>query len=156
MAACAKSLAQTNSHVESLSLLEAAFSHYGFSTNNGKGQAGLFRDVIDKKVVTGPFIATYSTQDTVVGTVYAMASRLAGDSVQEIGDANDPYGGIGRNGAQKTGEAVTGVLHSVGTPYHFQISKLNCLDGSGGLIKDHGDVANAFVTYAFASAVSQT
>ena len=156
MAGCAKSLAQTNSHVESLSLLEAAFSHYGFSTNNGKGQAGFFRDVIDKKVVTGPLIATYSAQDTVVGTVYAVASRLASDSVQEVGDAHDPYGGIGRNGAQKTAESVSGVLHAVGTPYQFQIPKVNCLDGSGGLIKDHGDVANAFVTYAFASAVSQT
>ena len=38
----------------------------------------------------------------------------------------------------------------------FQIPQINCLDGSGGLIKDHGDIANAFVTYAFASAVSQT
>jgi pimeloyl-ACP methyl ester carboxylesterase len=156
MAGCAKSLAQTNSHVESLSLLEAAFSHYGFSPNNGKGQAGFFRNVIDNKVVTGPFIATYSAQDTVVGTVYAVASRLASDSVQQVGDANDPYGGIGRNGAQKTAESVSGVLHAVGTPYQFQIPKVNCLDGSGGLIKDHGDVANAFVTYAFASVVSNT
>jgi hypothetical protein len=156
MAGCAKSLAQTNSHVESLSLLEAAFSHYGFSSNNGTGQVGFFRDVIDKKVVTGPFIATYSAQDSVVGTVYAVASRLASDSVQAVGDANDPYGGIGRNGAQKTAESVSGVLHAVGTPYQFQIPKVNCLDGSGGLIKDHGDVANAFVTYAFASVVSNT
>jgi hypothetical protein len=156
MAGCAKSLAQTNSHVESLTLLEAAFSHYGFSSNNGKGQAGFFRDVIDRKVVTGPLIATYSAQDKVVGTVYAVASRLAGDSVQEVGDAGDPYGGIGRNGAQKTAESVTGPLHAVGTPYQFQIPKINCLDGSGGLIKDHGDVANSFVTYAFASAVSET
>lgn len=156
MAGCAKSLAQTNSHVESLTLLEAAFSHYGFSPNNGKGQAGFFRDVIDKKVVTGPLIATYSAQDQVVGTVYAVASRLASDSVEAIGDANDPYGGIGRNGAQKTAESTAGALHAVGTPYQFQIPKINCLDGSGGLIKDHGDVANAFVTYAFASVVSNT
>ena len=156
MAGCAKSLAQTNSHVESLSLLEAAFSHYGFSANNGKGQAGFFRDVIDRKVVTGPIIATYSGQDKVVGTVYAVASRLASDSVQEVGDANDPYGGIGRNGAQKTAESVSGVLHAVGTPYQFELLKVNCLDGSGGLIKDHSDVANAFVTYAFASVVSKT
>ncbi len=156
MAGCAKSLAGTNSHVESLSLLEAAFSHYGFSSNNGKGQTGFFRDVIDRQVVTGPLIATFSAQDKVVGTVYAVASRLASDSVQEVGDANDPYGGIGRNGAQKTAEAVSGVLHSVGAPYQFQIPKINCLDGSGGLIKNHGDVTNPFVTYAFASVVSKT
>jgi hypothetical protein len=156
MAGCAKSLAQTGGHVESLSLLEAAFSHYGFSPNNGKGQAGFFRPVIDKKVVTGPCIATFSAQDKVVGTVYAVASRLADDNVKAIGDANDPFGGIGRNGAQKTTEAVSGPLHAVGAAYQFQPAKVNCLDGSGGRIKDHGDVTNPFVTFAVASAISGT
>jgi hypothetical protein len=33
---------------------------------------------------------------------------------------------------------------------------LTNLDGSGGLIKDHGDVTNEAVTYAFASAVART
>ena len=156
MAACAKSLAESNDSVESLTLLEAAFSHYGFSPNNGKGQAGFFRPVIDRRVVTGPLISTFSAQDTVVGKVYAIASRLAGDSVQEIGDANDAYGGIGRNGAQKTAEALSGPLHAAGDAYQFQPSKIECLDGSGGLIRDHGDVTNSCVTYAFASVVAET
>src|SRR5262249_33920889 len=98
----------------------------------------------------------FSAQDTVVGTVYAVASRLASDSLQAIGDANDPFGGIGRNGAQLTAEAVTSPLHEVGSGYQFQLSKINCLDGSGGRIKDHGDVTNPFVTYAVASAISET
>ena len=33
---------------------------------------------------------------------------------------------------------------------------INNLDGSGGLIKDHGDVTNDAITYAFASAVART
>jgi len=156
MAACAKTLAETNEHVDSLTLLEAAFSHYGFSPNNGKGEPGFFRSVVDRQVVRGPLISTFSAQDTVVGKVYAIASRLAGDSVQEIGDANDAYGGIGRNGAQKTNEALSGPLHAVGTPYQFHPSKIECLDGSGGLIRDHGDVTNSTVTYAFASVLAQT
>ena len=160
MAACAKSLAQTKTQTktnpESLTLLEAAFSHYGFSPNNGKGEVGFFRAVIDKQVVTGPLIATFSAQDTVVGTIYAVASRLAGQDVEALGDANDPYGGIGRNGAQKTPEALSGPLHAVGAAYKFPTSKINCLDGSGGLIKNHGDVTNPYVTFAFASAVSET
>jgi len=156
MAGCAKSLAESGNHVESLSLLEAAFSHFGFSSNNGKGEAGFFRAVIDKAVVTGPLIATFSAQDSVVGTVYAVASRVASDNLKAIGDANDPFGGIGRNGAQKTNEAVIGPLNAVGSPYKFQLSKINCLDGSGGRIKDHGDVTNPFVTYAVASAISGT
>src|SRR6185436_6529329 len=46
MAACAKSLCTPPKlQPDSLTLLEAAFSHYGFSANNGDGTAGFFRDV---------------------------------------------------------------------------------------------------------------
>jgi hypothetical protein len=49
------------------------------------------------------------------------------------------------------------VLHPPGTAYgNFQTGKVINLDGSGGLIKNHGDVTNETVTYAFASAVSRT
>lgn len=156
MAGCSKSLAQTGTKVSSLTLLEAAFSHYGFSPNNGSGLAGFFRSVIDQQVVKGPLIATYSAQDTVVGKVYAVASRLASDSVQDIGDAGDPYGGIGRNGAQKTPEAILSPLLGPTGTFQFQLAKINCLDGSGGLIKDHSDVTNPAVVHAFASAVAMT
>ena len=68
MAACAKSLAKDPIlQPDSVTLLEAAFSHYGFSANNGKGTPGFFRDVIAKKVVKGPLLETFSFQDTVVG-----------------------------------------------------------------------------------------
>ena len=93
MAACARSLAVPPAvQPDSLTLLEAAFSHYGFSDDNGQGQhqPGFFRSVVTSRVVKGPLIATYSVQDTVVGLVYAIASRLAGDNVQAIGDAGDP------------------------------------------------------------------
>jgi len=157
MADCAKSLAQNPMvQPDSVTLLEAAFSHFGFSANNGKGEPGFFRDVIQKAVVKGPLIETFSAQDSVVGTVYAVASRLAGDNLKAVGDANDPFGGIGRNGAQKTAEAVVEKLHAVGSAYQFVPGKIVNLDGSGGLIKDHGDVTNPDVTYAFASAVSAT
>jgi pimeloyl-ACP methyl ester carboxylesterase len=160
MAACAKSLAQNPLYQPaSVTLLEAAFSHFGFSANNGQGTPGFFRDVIAKKVTKGPLIATFSAQDTVVGTTYALASRLAGDNVKAIGDANDPFGGIGRNGAIKTTESTVGKLKKAGAPdgaYQFQLGVVNCLDGSGGLIKDHSDVTNPDVTYAFACSVAST
>jgi hypothetical protein len=157
VAGCAKSIAQSPMvQPDSLTLLEAAFSHFGFSANNGKGETGFFRDVIQKGVVKGPLIATFSAQDSVVGTVYAVASRLAGDNLKAVGDANDPFGGIGRNGAQKTAEAVVEKLHAAGSAYRFTLGKIVNLDGSGGLIKDHGDVTNPDVTYAFASAVADT
>lgn len=158
MAACANSLAQDPLvQPDSVTLLEAAFSHYGFSANNGDGVAGFFRDVIAKNVVKGPFLATFSAQDEAVGADYALASRVADDNVKAVGDANDPFGGIGRNGAQKTTESQFLKLQPAGTPYQpFKLGIVNCLDGSGGLIKNHGDVTNSDVTYVFSCSVAAT
>jgi hypothetical protein len=157
MASCAKALTDTPLlQVDSLMLLEAAFSHFGFSSDNGHGTAGFFRDVIAKQVVKGPFISTFSAQDTVVGNAYAIMSRLAGDNTREIGDASDEFGGIGRNGPLKTAEVANFPLNAPGTAYGYKADVINNLDGSGGLIKDHGDVTNDAVTYAFASIVAGT
>jgi len=153
---CAKSLAQPPVvKVNSLILLQAAFSQFGLSADNRAGVAGFFRDVIDKQVDTGPMVATFSFQDEVVGKAYAIASRLAGDNVKAIGDANDPYGGIGRNGAQNLKEFDKDKLHLAGASYTFPARILHCLDGSGGLIRNHGDIRNENVTYAAASAIAQ-
>lgn len=157
MAACALTLAaQPKVRLDSLSLLEAAFSHYGFSPNNGRGQAGFFRNVIAQKVVKGPFISTYSYQDAVVGKAYAISSRLVGDNVKAIGDKDDQYGGIGRNGTQLTSEATDQKMGEVGERYAFGPDVVNNVDGSGGAIKDHGDVTNPRVTYAVACAMAKT
>jgi hypothetical protein len=83
-------------------------------------------------------------------------SRLAKDNTREIGDASDEYGGIGRNGPLKTAEVVTAKLQKAGTLYKYKLGVINNLDGSGGLIKDHGDVTSDAITYAFASAVART
>jgi hypothetical protein len=156
MAGCAKKLTDTAGfQVESLTLLQAAFSHYGLSSTP-ENQDGFFRAVIDKKAVKGPLIATYSAQDTVVGKAYAIASRLANDNVRAIGDANDEFGGIGRNGAQHAQHSIVEPLHKAGSAYSFNPGVINNLDGSGGLITEHGDVRNVNVTYAFASVVSRT
>lgn len=156
-AACAHALCRAPKlQIDSLTLLEAAFSHFGFSPDNGHDTPGFFRDVIDQQVVKGPFVSTFSAQDTVVGKAYSIMSRLAGDNTREIGDAADEFGGIGRNGPQKTTEVASVRLNAAGTPYDYQAHVINSLDGSGGLIKDHGDVTNDAVTYAFASAVART
>jgi hypothetical protein len=157
MASCAKALCETPSlQPDSLMLLEAAFSHYGFSADNGHGVPGFFRDVIAKKIVKGPFVSTFSAQDTVVGKAYSIMSRLAGDNTRDLGDAKDQFGGIGRNGPLLTKEVATSALRSSGTAYDYKRGIINNLDGSGGLITNHSDVTNAAVTFAFASAIAQT
>lgn len=154
---CAKSLCDSPKvPLDSLMLLEAAFSHFGFSANNGHDTAGFFRDVVVQQVVKGPFLSTFSAQDTVVGRAYSIMSRLAGDNTRALGDATDEFGGIGRNGPLKTTEVSTSKLNSAGTAYQFKERVINNLDGSGGLITSHGDVTNDAVTYAFASAMLRT
>lgn len=156
MAACAKSLAEERRHkVDSLTLLQAAFSHYGLS-NTRQNVPGFFRAIVNEKVVRGPLIATYSAKDTVVGKAYAITSRLANDNVQAIGDENDEFGGMGRNGAQNAAHSVFEPLHRAGTAYSFEPDTIINLNGSKGLINDHGDVRNANVTYAFTAAVART
>jgi len=154
MTACCKSLGQKGGRIASLSLLEAAFSHFGFSPDAGEGQLGFFRGVVESKIVSGPMISTFSRNDTVVGTAYAVVSRLAHDRLQAIGDAADPYGGIGHNGAQRTPESTIAILRETTEPYLFQPGIVTCLDGSAGIIKNHGDVTNPHVTRAIVSAIS--
>ena len=157
MAGCAKALcSRPMLQPDSVLLLQAAFSHYGFSADNGEGTPGFFRDVVEKKLVRGPFVSTFSAEDTVVGHAYAISSRLARDNSREIGDASDEFGGIGRNGALKTTEVTGAKLLKPGGTYSFAAGVINNLDGSGGLITSHGDVTNPAVTYAFASAVART
>lgn len=157
MAATAKSLSNPPMvQPDSVSLLEAAFSHYGFSDNNGDGKPGFFREVIARRVVRGPLISTWSEQDSVVGYAYSIASRLDRDNTKAIGDANDKYGGIGRNGTQKTAEKKDFPLEPVGTRYAFALDVVNNVNGSGGGITNHSDITNPKVTYAVACAIALT
>ena len=151
VAACCKALAEQNTKpVASLSLLEAAFSHYGFSPE------GYFRKVIESRIVKGPIISTFSRLDLVVGKAYAIVSRLAHDSLTSIGDAGDYYGGIGHNGAQDTVESKEIPLQRAPQPYAFETGIVTCLDGSAGLIAGHDDVTNPNVTWAIAEAIRAT
>ena len=101
-----------------MTLLQAAFSHYGSAAEWSPGLAGGFRSAI-----------THT--------------------------ANDTYGGIGRNGAQKTSEAIFGQLLDVGGTYTWNDHVLHNLQAEA-FIKDHCDVKGAQVGYAILSAIAST
>src|SRR5204863_8443612 len=107
----------TTDKLQSMSLLQAAFSHNGFS----KSMNRFFRSVVDNQRIKGPIIVTYTPNDRAVGIAYPVASRLSGTVASAFGDASDKFGGLGRNGAQKmeTGEVVQSVdrLLAVGGTY---------------------------------------
>ena len=139
-----------------MTLLQTAFSHYGFAENyDGDGTDGLFRPVTKEGRIAGPVLITYTKNDQAVGTAYPIASRLAGQAGAALGDANDFYGGIGRNGAQKTPEcALPGVLLDVNENYAFTNKKVFNLQAD--VIQDHSDICKDEVAYALLKAVATT
>ena len=141
--------------IDSLSLLQAAFSHYGFADKWDGSHAGAFRNVLVNKMVRGPIIATCTSNDKAVGLAYPAASLLAGQVAAGIGDKNDKYGGMGRNGAQMTPEAVNLKLLAIGSPYEFTAGKIHNLQADQ-FVKNHGDVAGEEVAYAVLAAISRT
>jgi hypothetical protein len=137
--------------IKSMALLQAAFSHNGFS------QKGFFRNVIDEARVKGPIFITHTKNDEAVGRAYPIASRLNGDKTAALGDKNDEFGGMGRNGAQKLGasELDTGelLLREAGESYAFAARVFNL--EADKFIANHGDIRGKQVAHAVLSAVAK-
>jgi hypothetical protein len=144
--ATAAAATSTTDKLQSMSLLQAAFSHNGFS----KSMNGFFRSVVENHRIKGPIVVTYTPNDRAVGIAYPVASRLAGTVASALGDANDKFGGLGRNGTQKMepGEVVQGVdrLLAVGGTYSWQSGRFHNLEGSEYIVDPSGRDAHGFVT----------
>jgi hypothetical protein len=80
--------------LRSMTLIQAAFSHHSFAPHGG------FREVLSRRLVGGPILVTHSKHDKAIGQAYPVASRVRKQNASSLGDANDPYGGLGRNGAR--------------------------------------------------------
>lgn len=146
----AAAAAAGNRKFKSMTLLQAAFSHNGFS----KSMNGFFRKVVGEKKVSGPILITHSDKDRAVGIAYPLASRLNEDDRMTLGDANDRFGGIGRNGAQKTDEAVKVTMLDATGSYQFSDGKLFNLNGDQ-IIAGHGDVFRKPCVFAVLSAIAK-
>ena len=79
----------------SLTLLQGAFSHNGLSAE----ASGAFANVLGRP--TGPISITHTHNDNACTFWYALASRLSQDATKGFGDADDIFGAMGANGAQK-------------------------------------------------------
>ena len=141
--------------IDSLTLLQAAFSHNGFAPRFDGTHDGFFRKIVAERKVAGPIVVTYTVNDKAVGLAYPLSSRLARQQSSALGDANDPYGGIGRNGAVKTPEARGGELLAAGGPYAFAPGAIYNLRADA-YITEHNDVARPETAYAMLSAVTAT
>ena len=129
-------------------LLQAAFSHNGLAEKFDGTNDGAFATVLRDRRISGPLLITHTKRDTAVGIAYPLASRIARDGAAAFGDENDPYGGIGRNGAQRTRGTEAGVLNALGAEYRFKPGGVYNLKADK-FISNHGDVTGPQVAYAF-------
>ena len=141
----AAAASSTTRKLHSLSLLQAAFSHNGFS----KKRSGFFRSVVTQKRISGPILVTHTKNDTAVGKAYPTASRISRDSTAGFGDADDEFGGIGSNGAQQmeAGEVSTTAkeLLATGQTYQLQPGIFHNLESSKFIVDPKGGDAHGFV-----------
>lgn len=136
-----------------MTLIQAAFSHNGFAD---KFQPeGFFRQVVADQRVAGPILVTHTANDKAVGLAYPLASLVAGQNAASLGGPSDPFGGLGRNGAQNTSEAVNGTLAAVGAASAFEAGKIYNLNADK-VITGHSDFCKPEVYYALLSAVATT
>ncbi|MCS7044554.1 MAG: hypothetical protein NZR01_17345 [Bryobacteraceae bacterium] len=80
--------------VGSMMLIQAAFSQFAFSPG------GYFRPVVEQRMVRSSIAVTHSVHDRAVGLAYPVASLLKRQNASGLGGPNDPYGGLGANGAR--------------------------------------------------------
>jgi predicted alpha/beta hydrolase family esterase len=146
--------AATDVPISSVSLLQGAFSHRALAArDNAVGMPdGAFRRALTGGELCGPMVVTYTQNDKAVSVAYALASRLAHQVAARIGDADDPYGGIGANGAVGTAEALAGDLGDENTAYTYQRGRVHNLHADK-FIASHSDVTNPAVANAVLAAV---
>jgi len=125
----------------SLTLLQGAFSHNGLSAQ----ASGAFANVIGRP--SGPIAITHTHNDHACTYWYALASRLSNDSTQGFGDANDIFGAMGANGAQKLASGAI-VPDTTGQSFAPQRGRVNGFLADGyvvevpGVTDAHNNVAN--------------
>jgi hypothetical protein len=149
----AAAMASKTTKVKSMTLLQAAFSHNGFSANFDRSSPpnpGYFRPVIDHGRIDGPILITYTPNDIAVGILYPAASRLSGTVASAYGDKKDKFGGIGRNGAQmmqsdEVNQTVNKLL-PVNGAYVLLSSKIHNLESSEYIRNPNKGDAHGFVT----------
>jgi hypothetical protein len=141
--------------ISTMTLLQAAYSHNGMAQKYDGTHDGVFRRIVTDQIVSGPTMITCTPNDIAVGQAYPIASRIANQAASAIGDKNDLYGGIGRNGAQHTPEAVEAELLAVPSAYQLEAGKIYNLQADA-FVSDHGDVTGPEVAQAILAAAATT
>jgi hypothetical protein len=137
---------------DTMTLLQAAFSHNAFALKFDGSRDGTFRPILAEHKIQGPIVITCTLNDRAVGIAYALASRLVGQDSSRVGDAADIFGGLGANGAQHTPEAVSGTLQPLSGHYALRGGNVYNLNADA-VISDHSDICHDEVAFALLAAM---
>ncbi|GAA4418641.1 hypothetical protein GCM10023187_52240 [Nibrella viscosa] len=143
--------------VDTLTLLQAAFSQYAFASKKSVPLLetdGMFRNVISDNLVKGPILITYSKNDISIRKYYELASKLVprhvGTHIRRGNELN-LYGGLGNNGAQEIG-AITGVVLNDNANYTFSKGLVYNLDADQYIL-GHSDILKPGIAKVILSAI---
>ena len=145
--------------VSSMTLIQGAFSQFGFAKQWDGVHDGLFRPGLFGGRLAGPVVVTYSRHDEMVGIAYALASRLVEDQMDSSGRASDDAAGaefdaIGAHGALSTPESLWSAMLPVGgAGYAFPAGAISNLESSA-YIKSHFKVMGPEMGKALVAAVN--
>lgn len=129
--------------VQSLTLIQAAFSQFAFEPEGG------FRNVVDPRRVAGPILVTHSSHDQAVGYAYPIASRVARQNASTLGDKSDPYGGLGRNGAANAPIVPLADLAQIRARITAPVLNLE----SSAIVRSHTDINHPAIADAIRAAI---
>ncbi|MEO7102191.1 MAG: serine-threonine protein kinase, partial [Gemmatimonadaceae bacterium] len=147
--------------VESVFLLQGAFSHFAFAGKLPFDSSRSGALVGMNRRVDGPLCVTHSLKDTAVGTAYPLASITSHDDASAVSDALYRWGAMGHDGAQDSG-ATEAVLGPVGTKYSFGIGAFINLDANSIITQGgppsgaHSDIVHPEIAWAVLAAARLT
>ena len=141
------------SPVRSVTLLQAAFSHYAFAASlpHAPERAGALAGMQDR--VDGALFVSHSRKDMAVGVFYPRASWLKRDDAADLGAAGARWGAMGYDGAQAV-DAREETLSAVGTDYTVEEHSFVNLDANNVIRKGkfpagaHNDINHPEVGWA--------
>jgi pimeloyl-ACP methyl ester carboxylesterase len=141
------------SPVGSVTLLQAAFSHFAFAASlpqdpqRGGALAGM------QARVSGPLLVTHSIHDTANAQLYPLASLSSGDDASSFDDQLFRWGAMGYDGAQAV-QAADLTIGAVGQAYPFAAGRVANLNGDAVITAmepiagAHGDIFHPEIAWA--------
>lgn len=110
--------------VKSVTLLQGAFSHYAFAASLpfASGVSGVLKG--QEQRIDGPLVCCYSSYDEALGTLYPLASSVAGDDRTFTGEGfgigqllGAKWGAMGHDGVQSVpGTKALSLAQALGAP----------------------------------------